>query len=204
VSNGKAQQTSQLEFGDAVVSAISLASRIDGVGRLIVRPGAVITPAARDLLRERNVELEIQTGSNGQKQDHRLAVGVANTAYTAYQPAELLRVLERERLTIAQLSSAGLFDLVEQMEKRVANDQTLGLLLTEDTAAAICLANRRAGVRAVMAMDSRSVAAAVRSVGVNVLVVNPIGRGLYELKDLISRFCQGGPRRCPAIWHGRL
>jgi preprotein translocase subunit YajC len=48
-----AQMTGELAIGDEVVAMAGLKGRLAGISRLVVRRGAIVTPAVRDLLREK-------------------------------------------------------------------------------------------------------------------------------------------------------
>ncbi len=45
----------ELAIPERVVTATLLEDRLQGIRRLLVRPGAILTPAARDLLRQRQI-----------------------------------------------------------------------------------------------------------------------------------------------------
>src|SRR5829696_7260606 len=75
-----------------VVSAEQLKGRLDGIKHLVVPRGAVITPAARDLLREKQIAVASAAGANGQSTQHRLMVGLAETNF---EPAAFLRVIAK-------------------------------------------------------------------------------------------------------------
>jgi hypothetical protein len=171
------------------------------VRSVLVRRGAVITPAARDLLRDKKVALVWRTSPAPTAGKTEILLGVANTRFRA---DELVATLVRQAITVQRSTTSSLFDLIAEMAKELVGDQKLAILLTEDVAAAICLANRNFGVRAAAANDGKAVAAAVRSVGANLLIVDPVGRSLFQLKEIARRFVAGGPRQCPEIWRGRL
>jgi hypothetical protein len=77
-------------------------------------------------------------------------------------------------------------------------------VLTRHTAAALCLANRHPGVRAVRATDIPSTAATAAAVGANLLVANPAECTFFQLKQMLSEFCRGGVRECPEVFKERL
>jgi ribose 5-phosphate isomerase RpiB len=81
---------------------------------------------------------------------------------------------------------------------------TLGAILTRHTAAALCLANRHPGVRAVLATDIPAAAAAVAAVGANLLVLDPTAGTFFQMKQILSDFCRGGVRDCPEVLKKRL
>ncbi len=87
---------------------------------------------------------------------------------------------------------------------RLPAGQSLGLLWTRHTAVGLCLANRHAGVRAVLATSVAATAAAVSAVGANVLVVDPAAGTAYEKKQILRDFCLGGIRDCPEALKERL
>ena len=201
--NNDGQQTAgELIVTDVVVSATALAGRLDGVRRVMVRPKSVITPAARDLLRERKIELACQSISmRSSDSTTPLAIAVANTRFSVN---ELIRALRNEPLAVHNLVSRGFVEMLGELTESVATRTTLGLFITDDVAAALCLANRRQGVRAAAVANAAGAADAVRSIGANLLVVSPRGRNLFELKSLATRFCRGWPRECPEVWGGRM
>ena len=58
-----ASPTGELVVTEKVVSAKEIERRLDGVTRLVVVRGAIITPAARDLLKERKISIATTLGS---------------------------------------------------------------------------------------------------------------------------------------------
>lgn len=52
----------ELIVTEKVVSAKEIEYKLDGVTRLVVTRGAIITPAARDLLRERKIAIATSLG----------------------------------------------------------------------------------------------------------------------------------------------
>jgi hypothetical protein len=78
------------------------------------------------------------------------------------------------------------------------------MLITQHTAAGLCLANRRPGVRAVLGLDATAAASDVAAVSANLLVVDPVIAGPFQLKQMASQFCRGGPAVCPEVFRDRL
>ena len=177
-----------------VVSTGDLEHRLGSVRRLVVQPGAVVTPAARDLLRDKNIAIEFRASNVASQAKHRLVVGQADTDY---KPAELVRALGPELLAVERLAKTGLTTVVDEMCAQVSKGGHLGLLFTGRTAAALCLANRCRGVRAAIGADAGQIEQAVAEVGVNLLVVEPARRSTFELMKMTREFLRGGERRCP-------
>jgi hypothetical protein len=201
---------------DAAVVSLSaigeLAGNLDGVRRLTVRRKAVVTPAVRDLLRQRKIELAFRTEANAKPHNGtdvrpalRLIVSVGES--NNLQMDLLFKLLARASVAIERLAPAGLLQMIDDLAGRLAEPAAIGVLLTADPTAAACLANRLAGVRAMAAGDAgtmNALGAAAQAIGANLLIVDPAGRGPFAMKQLIDRFCQGAPRDCPERWRGRL
>ena len=192
----------ELHLSLPVISVARLEGKLAGVKRVVISPKAVITPAAKDLLREQKIELARGEVSNQQASNNQLtlAIGVAETPYEA---SALSRELKTENQPIEELARTGLASVTEELSEQVARGGRLGLLLTSNVAAAACLANRTRSVRAAEARCATSTKEAVKGLGVNLLVVNPVGKSTFELKRMIQVFLAGAGQ-CPAEWRGKL
>ena len=93
---------------------------------------------------------------------------------------------------------------VDTLVVELAKERTLGLLLTRHTAAALCLANRVRGVRAIWGLDVAGVVRDAAAVGANLLVVDPAAAGVFRLKQLVAQFCRAGVQACPQVFSQRL
>ena len=81
---------------------------------------------------------------------------------------------------IEQLARSGLASVIEELGDEVRKGGKLGLLITGAVDLALCLANRRAGVRAVRGAESECVRRAVESIGANLLVLDLAGKSLFQ------------------------
>jgi hypothetical protein len=190
----------ELVLSAKVVSLAELEGRLNGARRVVVARGAIITPAARDLLKRQSIDVAYAIAAAAGFR-HRLLFGVAETRY---EPAVLVRSLVQEGTAVERLANSGVAGVVGEMCDGVAKGGQLGLLMTDQSAAAICLANRRPGVRAALGVDKRQIAAAVAEVGINFLVIAPQRHGLFEIKQMMKEFLTGGPRVCPNGLRERL
>lgn len=205
--NTKQADNATLTLDVAVVSLGQVESRLGGVTQLVVRRGAVITPAVRDLLKEKKVTLTWRvatpkgtaTGSSGQAS--KLTIGVAETKFC---PAALIRQLKDRGIEIQQLAQTGLVTVTKELASEVVRGGSLGLLLTDNPLPAVCLANRSAAVRAAVAASVPQTKAAIEAVGVNLLVVDPRSLGLLPLQRMVEAFTSGDTRACPAAFRGSL
>ena len=185
-----------------VVTADDVEGRLDGVRRLVVPLRAVLTPSVHDLLHRNGVTLVRAPGETAQAaQGVRLVV---LTVGESFDPAGLIGVLASEGIRVDARTSDCLIASSDELAGELGKGSTLGLLLTSETAVALCLANRCAGVRAVRGTDAAAAAAAVDSVGANLLIVAPAKTSFFQLKLMVTEFCRGGIRHCPEVLRERL
>jgi hypothetical protein len=112
--------------------------------------------------------------------------------------------LAREGFRVKPLSSDCLIAANDELAAEILQPNTLGVLLSRHAAAALCLANRLRGVRAVGGIDAPAVAAASAAVGANLLVADPRVGNFFQLKQAITEFARGGVRPCPNVFRERL
>ncbi len=189
---------SQLTLTSKVVSAAALEGRLAGVSQLVVTRGAIITPAARDELKKHQVSVASAVDTGKPAGSAVLNVGVSETTYNA---TSLLAALAAEG-RIEHLASGALPSVIESLGKVVGSG--FGLLITDQSAAALCLANRRSGLRAALASSCSTVDAAVAAIGPNLLVVEPRGRSVFDIKQAIRHWLRYGQPVCPPSLQAHL
>lgn len=199
---GRGETGGELVVLSQVVTMAELEGRLEGVRRLVVPPQAVITPLVRDELHRKRVALvfdePVPAVSAG---GVRLAMMVLGARF---DPAPLMRALEREGIEIRVHRTDCLVDATDRLAAEVSRPSTLGLVVSTCPAIAVCLANRHQGVRAVRGTDASRAVADVASVGANLLVVDPGTTSFLQIKQMVSRFCRQGPRECPEPLRQRL
>lgn len=172
----------QLELHDRVVSVATLADRLAHKRAIVVPARSIVTPAARDLLRDRGIVIHRQTGRAPAAQlGLRRVVGVAETKF---EPTSLLAAL-RDNET-QQVARVGLVGVVDEIVDSVVRGGAIGLLFTEAAEAALCLANRTSGVRAVLARSANLVRQARATLAANLFVVETKGKSSFELRQIVA------------------
>ena len=185
-----------------VVTLESIAGRLQGTKQLMVLPAALVTPSVRDELRRKGVALVRGSGAaRVRKELPRLLLVVGRSRH---DPAAAVEMLTREGIGVQTETSDCMIAATDKLAAAVARGQSLGLLWTRHTAVGLCLANRHAGVRAVLATSVAATAAAISALGANVLVVDPAAGTAYEKKQILCDFCLGGIRDCPEELKERL
>ncbi len=183
-----------------VVSLAEVEGKLKDVSRLVVPRGAVFTPAARDELRRFAVAVASATG--GVKKQE--ASVVLATAETTFEPTHLATALAGEGVAVERIAETELTKAVDTLTRRVVVDKKWGLLLTDAPAAATCLANRQRGVRAVLAYSATAAREAVATIAANVLVIDPRGRSVFELRQLARELTRAGRPERPRVFGERL
>ncbi len=185
----------ELVIDSPVVSAAALDGKLAGVRRVLIRPRAVLTPSARDLLRGWGVAIATLVAPAGEARPGRPLV--LATAETDFDTAWLIRLLARKGVRSEPIARSGLVSAMGELAERVRMNGELGLMLCDCAAAAICLGNRHKGVRAVWGADRAATAKAARAVGANLLAIEPAGKGPFEIVQIVESFLAAGGGACP-------
>jgi hypothetical protein len=194
--------SNDLLLSGRVVTMEQVAGKLQAIRRVVVSRESIVTPAVRDDLIRRGIELVRADASSGTSvKAVRLAL---ITSGTDFDPAPLTAVLARDGLIVEHTALNCLIRSTEQLAADVSKGDALGLLLTRRTAAGLCLANRLAGVRAIAGGEASAVAAASAAVGANVLVVDPRAGTFFQLKQMVTEFRRAGVRECPTVFRAQL
>jgi hypothetical protein len=164
-----------------------------GQHEVCVAPGTVVTPLARDLLKQRGIALR----QVALKEAARVArsgewgFAVDETAVSG-MVAALGRALCEEMWSELEATPGSAAQWVAEAAHRGA------FLLTAQASVAVWRACQVAGVRAAVADDPDAVARAVRHLGVNLLVVEPLGKSISWIRRLGATFRSAGAPVRPA------
>jgi hypothetical protein len=196
------QNNHELVLTSRLVTLNEVAGRLAGVRRLIVRPGTVITPAVKEEIGKRNIQVITNaTAKDVSAGTLKLAIIAARTKF---DPQPLSAAMQSEQVEVELYSSKCLIEATNRIAGEVKKSATLGLILTPYEAESLCLANRLQGVRAIAGRDAGQVAADATAVGANVLIVNPKKIGPYAIRQMLTDFCRGGVRPCPEVLKHKL
>jgi hypothetical protein len=184
-----------------VVTVAEVGDKLGAVRRLIVPPKAVITPSVRDELHRRNVTLVY-----GQPCAPAGSVRLRSVVTTlgSYDPGSLVAALHDEPVTVELRRHHCLVAATDELATELAKPDTVGVIVSDSPATAICLANRQCGVRAVWGVDPARLTSDLDSVGANLLVVDPQAAGPFRLKQMVTQFCRQGRTACPEPLRERL
>jgi ethanolamine utilization cobalamin adenosyltransferase len=191
----------ELIVSEKVISAKQLEKQLQGIERLIVPRGAVFTPSARDLLKEKKIAIaSAVTQPTNKSTTKQLFLAVD----TDQEPRSLINWTATNGVTVERLPKTELTTTINQLHQRLTTSSALGMIITHNTAAALCLANRHRGIRAALATSIAAVADAVKSVAANVLVVDPTGKTSFEWQRLLATWTNTNRPELPAALRERL
>ncbi len=145
----------------------------------------VVTPAARDLLRQRGIELRRVVETAAGKAAPPLVVV---TDVPRQELATLDRVLQGAGVPTQRLPQLGLPLALEELARAVRLGGQRGLVWSACPQVALCLANRHRGVRAAGGEDPRQLRRHVSEVAANRLVLGPACASPWALRRLIHWF----------------
>lgn len=169
-----------------VVTLAEVQGRLVGIKQLNVTERAVVTPAVRDLLREKKVGL-VRRAAGAQASGiatGRVIVVAATDAKAAV--GSLVRDLRSQGCKVEELAQAGLVAAVRELGDEVAKSGAVGLLVCEEPEAALIALNRRSGLRAVGGDDVAAIERAAKAVGANAFVVRGSKVGGLQVKRWLA------------------
>ncbi|MDR3623449.1 MAG: hypothetical protein P4L85_29215 [Paludisphaera borealis] len=184
-----AQRASAPVFADRLFSLRHAETLSPGTRVVRIAPGTVVTPLARDLMKRQGVVIQLA----GLAEFGVSARG--EWAFAIDSDLGYLHALRRSLLEDAgrwtELGPA-LDDLTGWIQ---AGEGRGALLVTTDGALAVWRACQAPGVRAAVAAEPADVHRASRSMGANLIVVEPTGKSLSWIKQLATAFRQAGAPR---------
>ncbi|MGQ9576620.1 MAG: hypothetical protein ACUVUC_15025 [Thermoguttaceae bacterium] len=191
----------QITLCGRTISLADLPGRLEGVRRVVVPTGAVVTPSVQDELKRRSISLvradPLETPAGP-------VPVILVSVDSPLDPALLVKAIQSDGYPVESRHVECLIRATDELARDLAGGHSLGVLLTRHAAAAMCLANRLAGVRAVRASTPETVASEADAVGANLLVVDTSAVRFFPAKQMVARFLRGGLRECPRPFQQRL
>jgi hypothetical protein len=183
-----------LGLTDAVITADVLATRLNGHGKAVISPKSIVTPAAVDWLRERNIDWSrgVADAASPQKSANWRTIvalstpGVEAVLSSTDWPRDLAgcwkEAAERATASICRAEADGI------------------VVFTRAAVAVACQANRNERIRAAVVQSVGCVESARRSMGANVLVIDPRKKSFIELRNILRAFTTAASPKLPADW----
>ena len=209
-----------LQLRDRVVTLALLEGRLDGIKQVLVPVSSLVTPAVRDELRKRQIELvrggvascitrpeATESVSRGRRSAVDASPPLTLAADTSFvvgivvgmqDPAMLVKTVFADLGEVNCLTGSSLPEVVQRVSQAVVGQQRSAVLFTNRPAAAVCVANRRRGVRATWGWSAAAATEATKTMGANLLVVDPAAHSVFQVRRMIREFVQAGVCDCPA------
>lgn len=166
----------------------------NGVRRIVISPGAVITPSARDELKSRGIQL-----AYAPKADRTTSQVLLATWKTQYDPTALLQSLRADSYDLTAIDdSEGLERVGKSLTDPMAGPSRVAVVLTDRPSLALCLVNHPPAIRAAWGVDLGGVADAVKWIAPNLLVLEPPRHGLAAMASMIRALVRQAGSPCPA------
>lgn len=184
-----APRGSEPVFFDRLFSLRHAEALAPGARSIRVAPGTVVTPLARDLMRRRGVVIQLAgLAEYGATARGEWAFAIDSTLGGLHA---LRRSLLEDAGRWAELAPSidGLAAWINAVEGRGV------VLVTSDGALAVWRGCRTPGVRAALAAEPADVHRASRSIGANLIVVEPEGKSPSWIKQMATAFRQAGSPR---------
>jgi len=186
-----APAASELVLETKVVTLAEVQGRLVGIQQLIVAERAIVTPAVRDLLREKKVGLVRRSAAaqaagaqaSGSASGRTIVVAAVDAKAAV---GSLVRELRSQGCKIEELAQAGLEAAVRELSDEVAKSGAVGLLVCEEPEAALIALNRRSGIRAVGGDDVAAIERSAKAVGANAFVVRGSKVGGLQVKRWLA------------------
>jgi len=194
---GQPQAAGGVALADKVVTLASLERLPVGTARIVVAATAVITPSAREHARDAGIEIVRGTAAAASIQPATRPFVVAH-AGCAGDAAGRCATIARSVPGAQQLPATGLADVMAALATHASRDGARGLLLSSRPAAAVVLANRSPGLRAVTARDATSLLAAAAECSANLVIVDPKAFSPVSLDRVCGEFARRDLGPAPA------
>ncbi|MCA9003819.1 MAG: hypothetical protein KDA70_01000 [Planctomycetaceae bacterium] len=189
---GTALSDASVVLTDKVITADLLAAKVKGQVAVGIAAGAILTPTAKDYLRQNQISV------------HRASTSAASTKQGAKWRAIVLThssavenaLTDLEQQTGAHWSqelSTSLDHAVQDAISSLCRADAAGVVLFASTAEkAACLANRNQKVRAAAVQDVNHLREVISQLGPNLICVNPKQKSFIELRNLVKTFVKAG------------
>ena len=180
----------------AVVTMAEVASHLEGAREFVIGPRTILTPAVRDVLTQQRIAVT-RSVSEATVPTGRMPLLVVGITPMGHDPQPYWRQFERLGVGCRRVDGSSLAGILRELTTLLAGAAHQAVLLTDQTAAALCLANRQPGIRAILATGVDVVCRDTEAVGANLLVVSPRGLSAYQVGCMAREFCHQGVLPCP-------
>ncbi len=185
--------SSSVILSEKVITADLLAEKAKGQFTIGITAGAILTPSAKDYLRENGVEVKRATtaASAGAKQGGAWRAIVLSRAGVVDQA--LTNIEQQTGASWSQELAGSLDEAVQGAVSSLCRADAAGVVLFVSAAEkAACLANRNQKVCAAAIQDVNHLRTVAAQMSPNLICVNPDQKSFIELRNLMKTFVSAG------------
>ena len=191
-ARGRAATNGGEVFAERLLSLRQAESLGRGTIEVKVAPGTVVTPLARDYLKQHGIGLRVVSTTQ-----RRLARDPGEWGFAIETETGLIAAFRRALLEDSPVWNE-LEGSVDSVARWVVEKPARGALLVADEGSvAVWKGCQRPGVRAALAADVDSVDRANRCLGANLLVIEPRGKSILMLRQMSLTYRRPGAPRVP-------
>lgn len=175
--------SSVFECREKLVALQTLRGKLDNIKTLRLKPKTIVTPAARDELRDRKINILFDLGAG----EHKNGLSTILLGTTCRSTGNKLKDQIGANGKQVQLHVDA---SASQLAKTVGNAISSGvpaLIVTDRPHTAACIANRNANVRAVFVRDQSELADAKPDLNPNCVVLNSSRIGQINLSSILQQ-----------------
>jgi hypothetical protein len=162
------------------------AETLGDVDEVRVVSGTVVTPLAKDWLKRRKIAIRIVSGREAAFARRHLKGEWGFAIESKSGQVEAIR-----RILLDDWSEVG-SEVVEAARWVIERDGRGALVLTDEASVATWQSGQIEGIRAATVCEPEAVSRAIKGLGANMIVVEPIGKSIYLLRQIGERFRKGG------------
>lgn len=198
---------SVLRLSDKLITVELIQSKDDQkTKRWIVPQHVILTPLAKDELRKRKIELVYENQSGSLKSDEAKREGSFLIALHGLKSnPTLISLLDRlqKKIAFEKIEKKCIIETTEEIARKL-NDHLIHavILLSPFPAPASMLANRKKGVRALIASTPDQLAVDAPLIGANTLILNPESVGMFRMQQIFNEFVDKAPYSIPGFLKG--
>lgn len=187
-----------LWIDQSIITAEVLKERVKAAKRIRIAPRAILTPSARDFLRSSNIVcVREEAAAKSSTSTGRWLVIVSSAAAPVTGALDALR---ESGVTWEQKISGTAEEASKLAVGALCRGEATGVMVISKAPEVVaCLANRNDRIRAAVVGCVRTVEAARRKIGANLLAVHPGSKGSFELRSMFQAFAASVPVP-PAGW----
>jgi hypothetical protein len=173
-----------VHISEQVVTQSLLAESVNGAKQVRIGPAAILTPSARDFIRNHGIEIIRESSSRS------TSTGIRWQVIATVSTPETAAVVEglRARGISADLRLVGLpAEAASQAISAVCRGEAAKVIVfTSQPEVVACLANRNDRLRAAAVADVAAGERVQKTLNPNLLAIDPSAKGVHELKALLK------------------